>query len=119
MHVRAIVSMLLVVALSMIVRLLDRPDYCICKYRQGSREFFDDSGKGKRSASSTGFSPRGGRSPTGGSWVPTNCAKRRRSERSWWTRIVRIVLVFSCGLKSSGASGTARHTLAVLLASLT
>ena len=32
--------------------------------------------------------------------------------------MVRVVFVFSCGLKSSRPSGTARHTLAVLLASL-
>jgi hypothetical protein len=32
--------------------------------------------------------------------------------------IGRIGLVFSCGLKSSRWSGTARHTLAVLFASL-
>src|SRR5947209_10148935 len=35
MHVLAIVSMLLVVALSMIVRLPDCPGYCICNYRLG------------------------------------------------------------------------------------
>jgi hypothetical protein len=31
----------------------------------------------------TGFSPAGRSSSTGGSSVPTNCAKKRRSERSW------------------------------------
>ena len=45
-------------------------------------------------------------------------ANKRRSESSWWTRIVRIGLVFSCGLKSSRSSGTARYTLTVLFASL-
>src|SRR5262249_61725780 len=44
MHFLEIVSMLLVVLLSMIVRLPDRHDYCICKYRLESRGFFDDSG---------------------------------------------------------------------------
>ena len=42
MHVLEIVSMLLFVGLSMIVRLLDCHDYCICKYRQESRGFFDN-----------------------------------------------------------------------------
>src|SRR5205823_14031626 len=46
MHVREMVSMLLVVALSMIVRLPDRHDYCICMYRLKSRGIFHDSGKG-------------------------------------------------------------------------
>src|SRR6266498_5740999 len=36
MHVREIVSMLLVAAWSMIVRLPDRQDHCICKYRRKS-----------------------------------------------------------------------------------
>src|SRR5262249_61840080 len=35
MHVREIVSMLLVVALSMIVGLPGRHDHCICNYRRG------------------------------------------------------------------------------------
>src|SRR4051812_36451998 len=37
MHVLEIVSMLLVVALSMIVRLPHRHDHCICNYRLESR----------------------------------------------------------------------------------
>ena len=47
MHVLEMVSMLLFVGLSMIVRLLDRHDYCICNYRQESRGFFDNSGTSK------------------------------------------------------------------------
>src|SRR5262245_13786303 len=45
MHVLEIVSMLLVVALSIIVPLPDRHDYCICNYRLESRGFIDDSGR--------------------------------------------------------------------------
>ena len=33
--------------------------------------------------------------------MPTNWAKKRRSERIWWIRIARKVFVFSCGLKST------------------
>src|SRR5262249_62188048 len=69
-------------------------------------------------ARTTGASPGGSSSSTGGSLVPTNWAKKRRSERSWWTRMVRIEFVFSCGLKSSKLSGTARHTLTALFVSL-
>jgi DinB family len=46
-----------------------------------------------------------------GSSVPTNLAKKRCSERSSWTMMVRIVFVFSCGLNSSSLSGTAFQTL--------
>ena len=69
-------------------------------------------------AATVGFSPGGSNSSTGGSSVPTNWAKKRRSERSWWTMMVRIGFVFSCGLKSSRASGTARQMLTVLFVSL-
>ena len=74
--------------------------------------FFDVGGDG-------GASPDGRSWSAAGSWVPTNSAKKRRSERSWWTKIVRIVFTFSCGRKSRQSSGTARHMLAVLLHSLT
>ncbi len=45
MHVLEIVSMLLAVFLSMIVRLPNRHDNCICNYRQKSSEDFEETGR--------------------------------------------------------------------------
>jgi hypothetical protein len=60
-------------------------------------------------ARTTGFSSAGSTSSTGGPLIPTNGASKRRAERNWETRMVRIGLVFSCGSRPSRAFDTAGH----------
>src|SRR5262249_48881408 len=73
MHVLEIVSMLLLVSLSMIVRLPHRHDNCICKYKLPSRAFFDISGK---AAISPLASP-----PPGSRWGRPRATARRPKAR--------------------------------------
>jgi hypothetical protein len=69
-----------------------------------------------RYAWTTGFSPGGSGSSTDGSSVPTNWAKKRRSERSWWDHdradrvglLVRLEVEQGVGHRSPHAHGLVR-----------